>query len=109
MVVLKRKDVALPDAPVYMAGVVLGAVEKGRIEPHHQFFSAFGHLFARKLPLDADGKDVLHYVKGETLPCTLPAGYGVVTVEGCALGGIKVVGDIAKNHYPKGLRIKGDI
>ncbi len=108
-IVLKRKDISLPPCHVYMAGVTLGTCEKGRIEPHHQFFSAFGHLFRRKLALEMNGKEVFRYLKGETLSCDLPNGYGVVSVEGCVLGGIKVVNGIAKNHYPKGLRIKGDI
>lgn len=108
-IVLKRKDVSLPSEGVYMAGVTLGSYEKGRIEPHHQFFSALGHLCKRKLCLQAADKDVLRYLKGETLSCDLPNGYGVVTVDGCSLGGIKVVNGVAKNHYPKGLRIKGDI
>lgn len=108
-VVLKRKDMPLPPHNVYMAGVTLGTLEKGRIEPHHQFFSAFGHLCKRKLVLDVKGKEVQRYLKGETLPCELSNGYGVVTVGDCSLGGIKIVNGIAKNHYPKGLRIKGDI
>ncbi len=108
-VVLKRKDISLPPHSVYMAGVTLGSCEKGRLEPHHQFFSVFGGLCKRKLDLDASGKDVLRYLKGETLSCDLPNGYGVITVNGSPLGGIKVVNGVAKNHYPKGLRLKGDI
>ena len=32
-------------------------------------------------------------------------GWGVLTVEGCPLGGFKAVDGTLKNHYPKGLRI----
>ena len=108
-VVLKRKDIPLPPEHVYMAGVVLGEVIKGRVEPHHQFFSTFGHLCKRRLELDARDAAVLRYLRGETLPCDLPSGYGAVTVCGCPLGGIKVTQGVAKNHYPKGLRLKGDL
>lgn len=108
-VVLKRKDIPLPPEHVYMAGVVLGEIVKGRLEPHHQFFSTFGHLCKRKLELDARDVEALRYLRGETLPCDLPNGYGVVTVCGCPLGGIKVTQGVAKNHYPKGLRLKGDL
>lgn len=108
-IVLKRKDIPLPPHNVYMAGVALGEVVKGRLEPHHQFFSTFGCLCKRRLALDAPEKEVLRYLKGETLACDLPNGYGAVTVNGCPLGGIKVVNGVAKNHYPKGLRLKGDV
>ena len=107
--VLKRKDIPLPPEHVYMAGVTLGEVVKGRLEPHHQFFSVFGHLCKRRMELDAQGTEVLRYLRGETLPCNLPNGYGAVTVCGCPLGGIKVTQGVAKNHYPKGLRLKGDL
>ena len=106
-IVLKRKDMPLPAQKVYMAGVTLGSFEKGRIDPHHQFFSTFGHLCKRKLELKAEDKDVLRYLRGETLSCDLPNGYGACVVDGCALGGIKLVNGVAKNHYPKGLRLKG--
>ena len=46
------------------------------------------------------------YLAGETFPCALADGWAVVTVAGAPVGGIKVVGGVAKNHYPKGLRDK---
>ncbi len=95
----------IPSRGVYMPGTALGTITKGRFVPHHHFFSAFGHLFVRKEELSADSDAIRRYLRGETVASSLENGYGVVTVFGCALGGIKVVDGVAKNHYPKGLRI----
>ncbi|MGM9636460.1 MAG: hypothetical protein ACI3YK_00580 [Eubacteriales bacterium] len=106
-----RKDgiyAVCPDLPViplglFSPGVRLGTVQKGRFIPHHRFFMAYGQEFAHKLELDRD--QAVAYLKGNTLPCTSFTGYGVATYQGCTLGGVKVSGGVAKNHYPKGLRI----
>ena len=48
----------------------------------------------------------MRYLHGEEIKTNISNGWAVVTVNGCAIGGAKVVSGIAKNHYPKGLRIK---
>ncbi len=102
---IRPSDIPLPPHGVYMAGIAIGTVVKGRIEPHHQFFSAMGDFFQRKIELSCDDAFVKQYLRGETIPSVLCDGYAVVTVDGCALGGVKVSKGIAKNHYPKGLRV----
>lgn len=97
-----------PDFPVipvglFSPGVRLGSVQKGRLIPHHRFFMAYGQDFVHKLELDRD--QAVAYLKGNTIPCTSFTGYGVATYRGCTLGGVKVSGGVAKNHYPKGLRL----
>ena len=99
-----RPSIPIPSYGVYMPGVAIGTVLKGRLEPHHQFFSAMGHRFVRRLMLTSEDERVERYLRGETLPCDLPNGYASVLVDGCALGGVKVTQGVAKNHYPKGLR-----
>lgn len=96
----------LPPLPhhVYLAGVTLGNVQKGRFTPHHHLFSALGKYFKNRLPLLLDTKELAAYLHGDTLKAELPNGYAVVTVLGAAVGGIKVVDGVGKNHYPKGLR-----
>lgn len=74
------------------------------MDVHHHFFSAFGKYFARKIDLLPQDKELLAYLHGDTFATTLPNGYAVVTVNGVAIGGVKVVDGVAKNHYPKGLR-----
>lgn len=95
----------LPPRQVYLAGVTIGTVQKGRLTPHHHFFSALGKHFRIKLNLSPDSKELPAYLHGETVDAVgLPNGYGVTTVLGAPIGGIKVVNGVAKNHYPKGLR-----
>ena len=94
-------------ATVYMKGVTIGEVKKNYIQPHHQLFMALGESFKRKIELDADSDEIKKYLQGEEFDTTCENGWAVVTVNGCPLGGVKVVNSRAKNHYPKGLRLKG--
>ena len=103
--VFLKNALPLPPRFVYMAGVCIGEITKERIEPHHQFFSAFGNLFARKEMLSLESEALAKYLRGETFETLLSNGYAAVLVDGCALGGIKAVNGTAKNHYPKGLRL----
>ena len=103
-VFLKRKF-PVPPRQVYMPGICLGTLQKGRLEPHHQLFSALGGFFLRQENMSLKDPRVLKYLRGETFETALSGGYAAVLVEGCALGGIKVVNGVAKNHYPKGLRL----
>ena len=97
--------VPLPPNRVYLAGVTLGSVQKGRLTPHHHLFSALGKYFRIKLALDLDSQSLSAYLHGDTVSAPgLANGYGVATVLGAPIGGIKVVDGVAKNHYPKGLR-----
>ena len=101
--VIVHPDLPIPQKGVYAAGVNLGSVTKGRLIPHHQFFSAYGGLFQNRLELAADEKSLAAYLHGDTIPADF-SGWGVVTVCGAPIGGIKASGGMAKNHYPKGLR-----
>ena len=97
--------IPLPPKRVYLAGITVGTVQKGRFTPHHHLFSALGKFFRIQIPLALNSKELSAYLHGDTLNAPeLLNGYGVVTVLGAPIGGVKVVGGIAKNHYPKGLR-----
>lgn len=97
-------DIEIPDKTAFCVGVTIGEIRKNYIQPHHQFFSAFGGEFKRKVSFSANDDVLLRYLHGEEIEVNLPDGYAAVLVDGCALGGIKVSGGRAKNHYPKGLR-----
>ncbi len=108
-----QPEVALPDFGVVMPGVCVGEVVKGRLVPHHQLFSAYGPLFARRLELAYDDPDVLLYLRGFEIPEGdrlafegKAEGWTAVLIGGVALGGCKISSGICKNHYPKGLRNK---
>ena len=100
-----------PDFPVkkgtaFACGVTIGEIRKNYIQPHHQFFMAMGDKFKRKIELDADSTEMKKYLHGEEIEVDCDNGWAVITTKGCSIGGVKVVSGRAKNHYPKGLRLK---
>ncbi len=101
LVLLKEGQIP-PPRSVFLAGVCLGQVEKGRLVPHHQLFSAYGNRFLRKVVLD--DADALRYLRGEELATEEEGGFAAVFHNGIALGGGKCAAGRLKNHYPKGLR-----
>ncbi len=98
-------DFSVQGARVFACGVTIGEIKKNYILPHHQFFSAMGKDFKQKIDFSPDDPMLTRYLKGEEIPVTCQKGWAVVTVDGYPLGGVKVVNGIAKNHYPKGLRL----
>ncbi len=99
-------DFEVKDGVAFCCGITIGEIKKNYILPHHQFFMGMGKYFKRKIELSADSEEIKKYLHGEEIKTNLENGWAVVTVNGCAIGGAKVVSGIAKNHYPKGLRIK---
>lgn len=99
-------DFHVPSA-YFSCGVTIGEIKKNYIQPHHQFFMAMGDKFKRKIDLTADSPELMKYLRGEEITADTDNGWAVVTVNGCSAGGIKVVSGRGKNHYPKGLRLKG--
>ena len=105
--VLAPAVLPLPERLIYSAGVTVGSIVKGRIVPHHAFFSAYGSDFRRRLELSPDDARLSAYLHGDTVSSELPDGWACISVLGYPLGGVKVSSGTAKNHYPKGLRRKG--
>lgn len=97
-------DFTVNKGDAFACGVTIGEIKKNYIQPHHQFFMALGHLFKRKIELSADSDEIKKYLHGEEITADCENGWAVVTINGCAVGGAKVSGGRAKNHYPKGLR-----
>ncbi len=99
-------DFEVPKGAAFCCGVTIGEIKKNYILPHHQFFMAMGKDFTRKINLTANSDEIKKYLHGEEFETDCKNGWAVVTVDGCTLGGVKVVNGRAKNHYPKGLRTK---
>lgn len=99
-------DFEVSKGTAFSCGVTIGEIRKNYILPHHQFFMAMGNDFKRKISLSADSTEVNKFLHGEEFDVDCENGWAVVTVDGCTLGGVKVVSGRAKNHYPKGLRLK---
>lgn len=102
-------DFEVKNATVFSYGVTIGELKKNYVLPHHQFFMALGDKFKRQIELSPDSEEIKKYLHGEEISANCENGWAVVTVNGVALGGAKVVNGTAKNHYPKGLRTKGAV
>ena len=95
----------IPERSVFMSGVLLGEMRGELFIPSHQLFSAFGHLFKRKIDLSKDDVRISKYLVGEEIAAPLDMrGWCAVLYHGVPLGGGKVSDGRLKNHYPKGLR-----
>ena len=96
----------IPAYSVFMAGVLVGEIQKDRLIPSHQLFSAYGDNFVVRVELSKDPQRLLAYLNGEEIdaPQGLKGGYCAITYKGSSLGGGKISGGKIKNHYPKGLR-----
>ena len=104
-IVAVASGLPVPKASVFSAGVCVGRVEKGRLVPHHQFFSAYGHRFFRRVNLASEDARLAAYLHGEEIASEGENGYVAVLCDGIPLGGGKRVGDRIRNYYPKGLRV----
>ena len=97
-------DFEIKDGTAFLCGVTIGEIRKNYIQPHHQFFMALGKNFKRKIELCPNSEELEKYLHGEEINVDCENGWAVITVCGCPVGGVKVVNEKAKNHYPKGLR-----
>ncbi|MBQ2829254.1 MAG: RNA methyltransferase [Clostridia bacterium] len=98
-------DFEVKKGTAFACGVTIGEICKNYIKPHHQFFMAMGKNFKRKIELSPDSEEIKKYLRGEEFSTSCDNGWAVVTVNGSSMGGVKVSGGKAKNHYPKGLRL----
>ena len=98
-------DIEIKKGTAFMCGVTIGEIKKNYVLPHHQLFMAYGDSFKRKIDLAPDSEDLQKYLRGEEIKTDCTNGWAVVTVCGVAVGGAKVSNGVAKNHYPKGLRM----
>lgn len=96
---------------VVRPGWWLGTVHRGnqshslRFEPSHAM--AMGLIAAeynRSTPWKFDDPEVVDYLRGNPVTGLEGSGWSLVTVAGYALGWGKIVKNILKNHYPRGLR-----
>ena len=89
-------------------GVVLGRAVKGRFEPAHHLFMAFGPACENREELTLADPRTAAWLRGEEIEAaTAQTGWCAVLVDGLPLGGGKVSGGRVKNHYPRALRNLG--
>lgn len=92
---------------VLRAGVLLGEVKKGRIEPAHgAFMAAKKEDCVNTVDFSLNQPELLRFLKGEeTEICGNKQGYTAVCCQGMTTGFGKAVNSTLKNKYPKGLRL----
>jgi len=102
---LPESPPALDNLKTAKFGWFLGTFEGGRFEPSHSMVVALEkEAFKRTINLDASGREVNSYLKGETIMLEGEKGLTAVCVNGWTLGWAKQTGDMLKNMYPKGWR-----
>lgn len=90
---------------VLRQGLHIAVRKKNRYEPAHALAKAAVPGLARQY-YDCSGSQALQYLHGETISCPGEfKGWVLIGYKGFPLGWGKAQGGIAKNHYPKGLRI----
>ena len=87
---------------VLRAGLELGQIKKGRLDPAHAL-ALWLKTAARVQSFPADSREIAAYWHGETLPGS-QAGWTLIQADGISLGWAKGSGGQLKNHFPKGLR-----
>lgn len=105
---LYHLPVAVPDLDgikVAKFGWYLGAFGNGRFEPSHSMLVSLKEKdLKRSINFTSASKEVMSYLKGETLMIEGEKGYAGICVDGYTLGWGKQTGDMLKNLYPKGWR-----
>ena len=96
----------LSNLGVIRAGVLLGEIQKGRIEPAHALMmSARPQELRQTVHFSSSSPDIRAYLHGEELSVeSALKGYAGVAVDGVITGFGKCSSGRMKNRYPKGLR-----
>ena len=90
---------------VLRAGVPVGELRRGRVEPAHGLFVASRPEECRQvLNLTAEDPRVKAFLHGEEIDAPGFQGFAGISVEGVMTGFGKCSGGRMKNRYPKGLR-----
>ncbi|NRD77767.1 RsmF rRNA methyltransferase first C-terminal domain-containing protein [Bacillus sp. BRMEA1] len=107
---LMPKDIlTLDHLKVLRPGWHLGTIKKNRFEPSHALaLSLHGSQVKNKWNIGKDSREIISYLKGESLEAEGTKGWYLVEVDSYSLGWGKLSDNVLKNHYPKGLRWAGN-
>lgn len=104
---LKPEGIDVHGIKVLRCGLELGIIKKNRFEPSHALALALNESELKScISLDISDERLIKYLSGEVIPCE-QNGWCAVCAEGFCIGWGKCSGGQMKNHYPKGLRLKG--
>lgn len=92
--------------PALRRGMRLVDFSGDRFVPHHHFATAAtASLLINSPNYSPDANEIRAYLAGCEFECNEKDGFRVLKVASVPLGLIKISGGIAKNKYPKGLRV----
>lgn len=97
---------ALSGLKVERAGLELGECKKNRFEPAHALALALKPQEVRQ-SYEMTLEEAERFIRGEAILCENRQGWVLMTYLGYSVGWAKASGNMAKNHYPKGLRVQG--
>lgn len=93
---------------VLRPGLHLGELKKNRFEPSHALALALSPRdVLHRWDLKADSPETAAYLNGQTFPADGEKGWYLVCADGFGMGWGKLAGGVMKNHYPRGLRLRG--
>ncbi len=93
---------------VLRPGLHLGELKKNRFEPSHALALALSPQDVTHVwDLRADSPETAAYLGGQTFSAEGEKGWYLVCVDGFSIGWGKLAGGMMKNHYPRGLRVRG--
>lgn len=101
--VLPDSRLSLTGLKVIRAGWHLGTFKKNRFEPSHALALSL-HREEVSKTVNFNSKEIIAYLHGESLHLEGSKGWYLITVDGYSIGWGKLVDNVLKNHYPKGLR-----
>ena len=90
----------LDNMTILRPGLKIGTIENGNFIPDH----ALSHYYSSQNSLPLNTKQFEKYIHGDIFEYQFKDGWNIVSYKGINLGYVKIVNNIAKNHYPKGLR-----
>ncbi len=86
-------------------GWYLGRLKRERFEPSHSLILSLQQKAIKNvIDFSSGSKEILKYLKGETLIIPGTKGFVAVCVDGYTIGWAKQTGQMLKNLYPKGWR-----
>ncbi|WP_343799937.1 RsmF rRNA methyltransferase first C-terminal domain-containing protein [Bacillus carboniphilus] len=106
--ILPEEMLSLEKLKVVRPGWHLGTMKKNRFEPSHAMaLSLNGSQVKKKWNLQPDSREIISYLKGESIQADGPKGWYLIEVGGFSIGWGKLSQSLLKNHFPKGLRWTG--
>lgn len=94
---------SLHQLKVLRPGLHLGTFKKNRFEPAHAFALALKEEEVVN-QWNFSSTEIIPYLKGESIEAKGEKGWYLIQVDGYSIGWGKLVNNILKNHFPKGLR-----